>query len=110
MALEATRSPPRGAEVVRDSLGARAMRDDAPGRAADEACAAGGGNKNSPVSSIVGSAGSASLLLDPGEPGGEGDGGREAGKELALARRTRTGAFTMEARLAYSRVLLESSK
>jgi hypothetical protein len=49
------------------------------------------------------------LPQERGELDGEGEAGREAGNELALLRRT-IGAFTIEARLAYSRVLLESSK
>lgn len=53
--------------------------------------------------------GSQELLVEAGEAGGEGEGGRDVGKEAALARRT-MGALTMDARLAYSSVLLESSK
>lgn len=44
------------------------------------------------------------------DEGGDSDGGLDAGNEAARARRTRTGAFITEARLAYSSVLLESSK
>lgn len=45
-----------------------------------------------------------------GDGGGDSDGGRDAGSEAARPRRTSTGAFTMEARFAYSSVLFESSK
>lgn len=60
---------------------------------------------------LTSSMSSVELSDDLGESG-EGD-RREAGKDAGnedLVRLTTTGAFTIEARLAYSSVLLESSK
>mmetsp|Transcript_50634 Transcript_50634/g.151406 ORF Transcript_50634/g.151406 Transcript_50634/m.151406 type:complete len:351 (-) Transcript_50634:1135-2187(-) len=48
--------------------------------------------------------------LGLGDCGGDSDGGRDVGSETARGRRTTMGAFTTDARLAYSSVLLESSK
>mmetsp|Transcript_8288 Transcript_8288/g.22122 ORF Transcript_8288/g.22122 Transcript_8288/m.22122 type:complete len:200 (-) Transcript_8288:763-1362(-) len=58
--------------------------------------------------------GSEQKLLPPTEDlraeRGDSEGGQKPGSEAALVGRTSTGAFTRDARFAYSRVLLESSK
>jgi hypothetical protein len=49
-------------------------------------------------------------LSELSEGDGDSKGGRKDGSELERARRTKAGAFTTEARFAYSSVLFESSK